>query len=135
MSSEAAPEAKTAAALRTLRDIEQGRIPVNHVRVREVAWLVLAEVERLHFGIREVLEDLRGAPCAFWACPGVDHPSVAMATCDVCDAQQRLHELLGDPPPTCTAIECSTCRRESPWCETCDVKLSCCEHGDGSGGR
>jgi hypothetical protein len=93
----------------------------------------LIEADRLRAGIREVLEDLRGAPCSFWACPGADHPSVAMATCNVCDPQQRLHELLGDPPPTCTALECSTCGRESPWCETCDVKLAYCEHGDGSG--
>lgn len=88
----------------------------------------LPRAAELVAGIREVLADLDGAPCSFWACPGPDHPPVPMATCRICDVQQQLHELLGDPDPTCTALECVPCGRESPWCDTCDEKLIHCDH-------
>lgn len=88
------------------------------------------EAGRLRAGIREVLADLLGAPCSFWACPGPDHPAVPMATCNVCGPQLDLRALLGDPPPVCTVPECDTCGRESPWCEACDWKLVYCEHAE-----
>lgn len=46
--------AKLSEAERTLRDIKQGRIPANHVAIREAAYLILADRERLQTRVDEL---------------------------------------------------------------------------------
>lgn len=57
------------------------------------------QAQWLRTGMQEILADLAGAPCSFWACPGVTDEIVPMATCHVCATQIRIKALLTTPPP------------------------------------
>lgn len=76
---------------------------MSELDVDRAAWL-----ER---GIREILEG-GGGPCSFFACPGANHPPVAMATCNVCYPQIMLKELIGEPVSECTDNPCGVCGRD-----------------------
>ena len=43
--------------------------------------------------IRETLEDMEGAECIFFACPGPDVRPISGATCRVCWSLRRLRRL------------------------------------------
>jgi len=53
-----------------------------------------AELARLRAELTELLDDLNGTPCSFWACHGVTDEIVPMATCSTCAAQIRIRDLL-----------------------------------------
>lgn len=61
--------------------------------------------------LSELLEDLEGVPCSFFACQGPDEPFEPMATCRPCTAVQDLRKIIADaqessmPTPEAAVIE------------------------------
>jgi hypothetical protein len=62
--------------------------------MRDTADTAASEVARLRAGLADILANLQGTPCSFWACPGVTGELVPMATCTVCAAQMEITALL-----------------------------------------
>lgn len=59
-----------------------------------------AELARLRAALTELLDDLNGTPCSFWACQGVTDEIVSMSTCSTCAAQIHIRNLLAEHADT-----------------------------------
>lgn len=74
---------------RTSKEQERHDKPWRKVKPRRIS---RSQMRRF---IADTLDGLDIAACGFWACPGPDKPTAAMATCNTCYTIKRLRVMLG----------------------------------------